>query len=225
MTDKIKNSYHTSKNFYDDILSKKKWWSKLYLKLFWGNTDDTKIAQNMLNYIPDNFSGKLLDVPVGTAVFTAEKYSRLKNANITCIDYSQDMLEKAENRFHKKGLNNIKIMQGDVTCLPFETESFDIIICMNGLHAFPDKEKAYSEIFRVLKKDGIFIASLYVAGELKSSDWLVKNILARKGWFSPPFETKEEVKQRLTHKYIILDFHIDGAMLYFRAKKVKEDIF
>ena len=223
MIDKIKNSYHTSKSFYDDILSKKKWWSKLYFKLFWGNTDDTKIAQNILNYIPDSFSGKLLDVPVGTAVFTTEKYSHLKNADITCIDYSQDMLEKARNRFYKKGLNNIKIMQGDIACLPFETESFDIVICMNGLHVFPNKEKSYSEIFRVLKKDGIFIASLYIAGELKSSDWLVKNILARKGWFSPPFDTKEEVKQRLKQKYIILDFHIDGAMLYFRAKKANFD--
>ena len=43
-------------------------------------------------YIPDDFSGNLLDVPVGTAVFTERKWISLKNAEITCLDYSIDML-------------------------------------------------------------------------------------------------------------------------------------
>ena len=44
------------------------------------------------------FSANLLDVPVGTAVFTENKWSSLKNAHITCIDYSMDMLEQARKR-------------------------------------------------------------------------------------------------------------------------------
>lgn len=96
MSDKIKWSYKFSKNFYDDAITQRKWWSRLYLKLFWGGVEDNEIARKMLSWIPDDFSGKLLDVPVGTAVFTAEKYSRMSQADITCLDYSQDMLEQAE---------------------------------------------------------------------------------------------------------------------------------
>ena len=47
------------------------------------------------------------------------------------------MLEQAESRFRGAGIKNIKTIQGDVGALPFEGESFDIVLCMNGLHVFP----------------------------------------------------------------------------------------
>ena len=70
----------------------------LNIKLFWSGTDDNDIARKVLAYVPDDFSGNLLDVPVGTAVFTENKWSSLKKAHITCIDYSMDMLEQARKR-------------------------------------------------------------------------------------------------------------------------------
>ena len=74
MADKIKTSYKFSKSFYDDAITQGKWWSKLYFKLLWGGVDDNDIARRVLSWIPDDFKGRLLDVPVGTAVFTTEKY-------------------------------------------------------------------------------------------------------------------------------------------------------
>lgn len=73
MADKIQHAYHDSKNIYDDVLTQRSFLSKLYIKLFWSGTDDNEIARKVLAYIPDDFSGVLLDVPVGTAVFTREK--------------------------------------------------------------------------------------------------------------------------------------------------------
>ena len=108
MADKIKKSYKFSKSFYDDAITQGKWWSKLYFKLLWGGVDDNEIARRVLSWIPDDFKGKMLDVPVGTAVFTTEKYKRMKQADITCLDYSQDMLEQAEYRFRGAGITNIK---------------------------------------------------------------------------------------------------------------------
>lgn len=178
MADKIKSSYKFSKSFYDDAITQGKWWSKLYFKLLWGGVDDNEIARRVLSWIPDDFKERLLDVPVGTAVFTTEKYRKMKQADITCLDYSQDMLEQAEYRFRGAGISNIQTMQGDVGALPFEDRSFDIVLCMNGLHVFPNKDKAYSEILRT-----------------------------------------NDVRQRLEPYYDILDFHVEGAMLYFRARK------
>ena len=217
MKDKIKDAYESSKNIYDDVLTQDNIFSKLYIKLFWSGTDDNVIAHKVLSYIPDDFSGQLLDVPVGTAVFTKNKWISLKNAHITCLDYSKDMLEQAKTRFTDH--NHIQCIQGDVGNLPMKDETFDIVLSMNGFHAFPDKIKAFQEIWRVLKPGGDFIACFYIKGKSKRTDWLVKNILSKKGWFTPPFQTEEELKEILDKLYQIIDIHIDGSMIYFHCRK------
>ncbi len=217
MKDKISQSYKLSRNIYDDVLTHRKWWSKLYIKLFWNNVDDNEIAYKLLSRIPENISGKLLDVPTGTAVFTYRKYKELENAEITCLDYSMEMLAWAKMRFEEN--SNVEIVQGDVGALSFESESFDIVLSMNGVHAFPDKEKAYREIHRVLKSGGKLLASFYVQNESRISDALVKFVLAKKGWFSPPFETASSVYKKLMENYFIEDYCVQGAFVYFLATK------
>lgn len=217
MADKIQHAYHDSKNIYDDVLTQRSFLSKLYIKLFWSGTDDNEIARKVLAYIPDDFSGVLLDVPVGTAVFTKEKWKSLSKAEIICLDYSEDMLAQAEA--HLADCPHISCVQGDVGQLPLENESCDIVLSMNGFHAFPDKQKAFQEIWRVLKPGGKFIACYYIKGESSITDWLVKNILAKKGWFTPPFQTKSEIKELLEQQYERVDFHTDGSMVYFACVK------
>ena len=60
--------------------------------------------------------------------------------------------------------------QGDVGALPYADGIFDIVLSLNGFHAFPDKEAAYRELFRVLRPSGCF----YVKGEQKAEkmNWL-----------------------------------------------------
>lgn len=217
MADKIQDAYESSKNIYDGVLTQGNFFSRMYIKLFWSGTDDNEIAWKVLSYIPDDFSGKLIDVPVGTAVFTQRKWSSLKNANITCLDYSTDMLEQAKRRLDGKA--HINFIQGDVGNLQMDDESFDIVLSMNGFHAFPDKQKAFSETCRVLKSGGDFIACFYIRGKSKRTDWLVKNILAKKGWFTPPFQTEEELKNTLQKMYKEVELHVDGSMAYFHCVK------
>ena len=217
MADKIQNAYETSKNIYDDVLTQGNFFSRLYIKLFWSGTDDNDIARKVLSYIPDDFSGNLLDVPVGTAVFTERKWKSLKNAQITCLDYSMDMLEQARKRLD--GQAHIRCVQGDVGNLQLDNESFDIVVSMNGFHAFPDKQKAFHETWRVLKSGCKFIACFYIKEKSKRTDWLVKNSLAKKGWFSPPFQTEKELKDILRKLYKEIDVHVDGSMVYFCCVK------
>ena len=217
MADKIQDAYESSKNIYDGVLTQGNFFSRMYIKLFWSGTDDNEIARKVLSYIPDDFSGKLLDVPVGTAVFTQRKWSSLKNAHITCLDYSTDMLEQAKRRLD--GQAHINFIQGDVGNLQMDNESFDIVLSMNGFHAFPDKQKAFSETCRVLKSGGDFIACFYIKGKSKRTDWLVKNILAKKGWFTPPFQTEEELKNTLQKMYKEVELHVNGSMAYLHCVK------
>ena len=189
----------------------------MYNKVFWGGTNDKEIAEKLLSKIPDNFNGKILDIPVGTAVFTKNKWNTLNNAIISCVDISTDMLDKAKEKLEGA---NINLIRGDVGNMPFENNYFDIVLSMNGFHAFPDKDKAFQEIWRVLKKGGYFIGCFYVKGESKISDFLVNNILSKKGWFTPPFHTKEEYKGLLSSKYFDIDFNIDGSIIYFSCIKL-----
>ena len=217
MTDKIKDAYQSSKNIYDDVLTQRNFFSRLYTKVFWSGTDDNEISRKVLSYIPEDFDGKILDVPVGTAVFTERKWKSLSEAQIICLDYSEDMIARARKRLQERA--NISCFQGDVGNLPLDNNSFDIVLSMNGFHAFPDKKKAFQEIWRVLKPGGKFIACFYIKGKCRITDWLVKNILSKKGWFTPPFPTEEQLQNILNRLYKDIDFHIDGSMVYFCCTK------
>lgn len=223
MSDKIQDSYRQSRNIYDDVLTRSTWWSRVYMDLFWGGVDDNEIARKVLSYIPDDFAGKLLDVPVGTGVFTAAKYARMLRADIVGLDYSQDMLKQARVRFRQERIGNCRLIQGDVGALPFADGSFDIVLTMNGFHAFPDKEKAYSEVNRVLKPGGRLVGCFCIRGESRRTDWLMKRILSRKGWFTPPFETSDSLMERLAAGYRLDEYHKEGSIVYFAVTKKEDD--
>ena len=216
MEKKIQKAYEDSKNVYDDILTHDSFLSKIYNKIFWNGVNDNEISDKLLSNIPNDFSGKILDIPVGTAIFTSKKWNNLKKSNIICVDISIDMLSIANKRINQP---NISLIKGDVGQLPFEDNFFDIVFSMNGFHAFPDKEKAFNETWRVLKKGGYFIGCFYIKGESKITDWLINTILSKKGWFSPPFYTKDEIKNLLSLKYFDIKIYNDGSIAYFSCIK------
>ena len=160
VSDRIRSAYRDSKDIYDDVITQESFLSRLYIRFFWSGTDDNEVAGKVLAYVPDDFRGTILDVPSGTAVFTEEKWKGLAGSKIICLDYSEDMLEKARKRLGN--YEHISFIQGDVGKLPFADRSFDAVISMNGFHAFPDKKRAFHETRRVLKKGGSFIACFYI---------------------------------------------------------------
>lgn len=203
----IKASYRSlGKGFsdmYDGIITRSGLIGKVLDSVVWGlDADDAaEWINRALAPIPESFSGRLLEVPVGTGVLTVPVYKELKNADITCLDYSADMMRNAEVRANALGVGNITFVQGDVGEMPFEDESFEIVLSLNGFHAFPDKEAAYSETYRVLKKGGIFCGCFYIAGEFGRTDWFVKRMYVPKGFFTPPFETAATLAKRLSEMY------------------------
>ena len=146
-------------------------------------------------------------------------YETLPDADITCLDYSLDMMERARRQAKKRGIENISFMQGDVGKLPFLDESFDLVLSLNGFHAFPDKEAAYREVFRVLKPGGIFCGCFYVKGANKRTDWFVEKIYTPKGYFTPPYETAGSLEMRLKSMYRKAQVKTVEGMAAFRCRK------
>lgn len=220
----IRESYRFLGNIgslYDKVLTYSSPLGKLFNTMMWGFNEESTEAwiTNALSGIPEDFSGKLLEVPVGTGVLTMPLYKSLVDANITCLDYSKQMLENAKNRAEKMNIHHVQFMQGDVGQLPFEDESFDIVLSLNGFHAFPDKEAAYKETYRVLKKGGIFCGCFYIKGQAKRTDWFVKHLLVPKGAFTPPFESKNTLNERLSKMYSAASLESVRAIGTFQCVK------
>ena len=190
-------------NFYDGMMTYSTLPGKAICRLVW-NMDGEKNLRYLtraLSGIPEDFSGKLLEVPVGTGVLTMPVYRDLPDADITCVDYSADMMDTAKSRADAVGIRNITFLQGDVGALPFPDGQFDIVLSLNGFHAFPDKEAAYRETFRVLRKGGIFCGCFYIRGGCRRTDWFIDKLYVPKGLFTPPVETEDRLRERLQGMY------------------------
>ena len=204
--DQIRNAYKQlggNATFYDGMITCSTIPGKAVCRIVWnmGAQETLDYQERALSGIPEGFSGKLLEVPVGTGVITMPVYKELPGAEITCLDYSADMMEKAKRRADSTGIRNVSFCQGDVGALPFPDETFDIVLSMNGFHAFPDKDAAYKETYRVLKKGGTFCGCFYIQGGCKRTDWMIRHIYIPKGYFTLPFETKESLNERLSGMY------------------------
>ncbi len=204
--DEIKNAYKfigKEATFYDGMITCSTPMGKLICKLIWNmvREDNDEFLMRAVSGIPEHFDGKMLEVPVGTGVLTMPIYQTLSDADITCLDYSTDMMGRAENRAKRDGISNVTFMQGDVGKLPFEDASFDLVLSLNGFHAFPDKEAAYREVYRVLKPGGTFCGCFYIQGEEKRTDWWIHHLYESKGFFTPPYETKQSLQSRLSAQY------------------------
>ena len=189
--------------FYDDMMTNSGVLGSLALKFFWGLDSlayEKFLAQTFAG-LPKNFSGRLLEVPVGTGVLSLPRYRELDGAEIFCGDLSDKMLDAAKLRAAQLNLRGVNFFQGDVTALPFADETFDLVLSVNGFHAFPDKISAHAEVWRVLKRGGTFCGSVYVAGQNRRTDLFVEKFCTRHGFFSPPYETLASLEKFLREHY------------------------
>ena len=173
-----------------------------------------------LSGVPEQFSGSLLEVPVGTGVLTMPLYKTLPRAQITCLDYSPDTI--AQEKASRLALSNVSFRQGDVGALPFEDGSFDAVLSLNGFHAFPDKEEAYRETFRVLRPGGTFCGCFYVSGACRRTDRLIRRAYEPMKFFTPPYETVDSLRERLNRMYSTVQLGNVRSIAWFVCRKGEE---
>src|SRR6476646_972063 len=102
----------------------------------------------------------------GNDVFIARRIVGEKG-KVIGVDFTDAMIAKARDNAEKLGFNNVEFRQGDIENMPVTSNKADVIVSNCVLNLVPNKEKVFSEIYRVLKPGGHFsISDIVLEGEL-----------------------------------------------------------
>ncbi|MBC1280159.1 3-demethylubiquinone-9 3-O-methyltransferase [Nostoc sp. UCD121] len=137
--------------YYD--LNADKWWKEdetLYLSNHLNNSRFKFFS----NFVPDWKGLKVLDIGCGGGL--ACEFVANLNADISGIDLSFNSIKIAQEHARKSNLK-IDYQRALAEKLPYEENSFDVVLCFDVLEHVEDWKKVISEACRVLKEDGLFL--------------------------------------------------------------------
>lgn len=111
-------------------------------------------ALDLVSRLQDKKYNDILEIACGTGRVTNHLAISVKHETITATDLNPDMIAIAKERVADK---KIKWMAADAMELPFEDNSFDLIVLQFGIMFFHDRSKGLSEAYRVLRRGGRLI--------------------------------------------------------------------
>ena len=83
------------------------------------------------------------------------------------VDFTEKMIQKARTNAEKLNYKNVEFRQGDIENLPVAANVADVVVSNCVLNLVPNKQQAFVETFRVLKKGGHFsVSDIVLVGEL-----------------------------------------------------------
>lgn len=122
-----------------------------------GNSSMGKIYPFLINdlkkYYKKSFDNKIIAEIGSGPGFILKELAKENFKKIYGVDISLDMLNRAKKRLN----NNIYLINAKAEELPFKNQSIDLIISRGSVFFWKDLEKAFKEIYRVLKNDGFLL--------------------------------------------------------------------
>jgi phosphatidylethanolamine/phosphatidyl-N-methylethanolamine N-methyltransferase len=134
-------------------------WAPVYDKTFGAITNRGR--KKAVSYINAQQGERVLEVGVGTGLALPQYRSDLA---VTGIDFSDEMLAKAQNKVDEKGLSHVKeLIQMDARQLDFPDATFDAVAAMHIVSVVPEPERVMAEIARVCKPGGKVVITNHFA--------------------------------------------------------------
>lgn len=94
-----------------------------------------------------------------------------ETGHVIGVDMTAEMVAKARQNAGQSGFDNVEFRLGEIEHLPVRSNSIDVVISNCVLNLVPDKQRAFAEIFRVLKPGGHFCISDIVSSQ-NLPEWL-----------------------------------------------------
>jgi ubiquinone/menaquinone biosynthesis C-methylase UbiE len=127
-------------------------WEKLGLTNHIGGIKTTRRLIEWCGISPGQY---VLDVGCGTG-YTACLLAKEYQVNVAALDITPAVLEEARKRVAREKVSDkVKVIEADAHAIPFPPDTFDAVLAESVL-IFCEKAKVSSEVYRVLKPDGVF---------------------------------------------------------------------
>jgi ubiquinone/menaquinone biosynthesis C-methylase UbiE len=97
---------------------------------------------------------RIRETAAGTGIVTRALHLAVPRAQIVATDVNPVMLDVAAQRL---GSDRVSFQPADAQDLPFDDESFDLVVCQFGVMFFPEKVRANEEARRVLRAGGHYL--------------------------------------------------------------------
>ena len=123
------------------------------------NKEHTPFALWNLKHLDIKPDDIVLDVGCGGGININRMAEKAKK--VYGVDYSIESvkLSREVNR-DLIGQGKVEVLEGDVQSLPFEDNTFDIITAFETVYFWPNIEKSFGEVKRVLKPGGTFMIGM-----------------------------------------------------------------
>jgi phosphatidylethanolamine/phosphatidyl-N-methylethanolamine N-methyltransferase len=132
-------------------------------------------------------ASRVLEIGVGTGLSLPHYRTDLE---VTGIDLSPDMLEKAEERVQNKNLSHVDdLLVMDAQQLDFPDNSFDLVVAMFVMTVVPDPEAVMAELQRVVAPGGQVMLVNHFSQEHGVRGWIERQMsfLESTGLWRPEF--------------------------------------
>jgi ubiquinone/menaquinone biosynthesis C-methylase UbiE len=100
-------------------------------------------------------NGTVLELGVGTGRIAFPVI--VAGCDVVGIDIAYEMLRAAQNEGNTEYLSHLRLVQGDISQLPFPTAYFDGVMVVHVLHLLPDIRQVITEVKRVLRFGGVIV--------------------------------------------------------------------
>lgn len=113
----------------------------------------------------------LLDCGCGTGPMLTLLHKKYPDKHYTGIDLTPKMIEVAK----RKNMKDVELIVGDCENLPFAENSFDVVICCESFHHYPNPQDFFNSVYRVLRPNGrLILRDMTVNSSVKR--WLFNHI-------------------------------------------------
>jgi ubiquinone/menaquinone biosynthesis C-methylase UbiE len=99
--------------------------------------------------------------------------------HIRAVDFSARMIEIAEAKARKAGIDNVSFEKGAIETIDLAPQSLDMVLALSVLHLLRNKEAAIAKVFAALKPGGYFVSSTACVREMVPALALVTPITNR----------------------------------------------